>query len=123
MNRESSSRMPGRARARFASVAGFMCVIAMTASGAAWAAEAAPDGVPSLTVHYDDLDLTTEQGARTLYARITAAAEAVCPTGDMGNLSLYMKIRACRKQAIAKAVQRVGSPMLAAVSSRHPQRG
>ncbi len=123
MSRESSSRISSRARARIATVAGCLFAIAMTGSGAALAADAEPDGAPSVAVNYADLDLTTERGAKALYARIAAAAQTVCPRADIADLIRYAKSRACQRHAIAQAVQRVGSPKLAAVLARHPEPG
>jgi UrcA family protein len=39
---------------------------------------AAPDGEATLLVQYDDLDLSTPQGLKTLHRRIERAADRVC---------------------------------------------
>ncbi|HTX24432.1 MAG TPA: UrcA family protein [Steroidobacteraceae bacterium] len=118
MIRHTSTQTRGRARAAVAAVAGCLFVAAMGAASAA-----PSDSPPTVRVSYADLDLSTEQGVRTLYARIVTAADQVCPYATMDNLILYMKSRACRKQAITEAVAHVGNPRLAAVSAEHTAHG
>ena len=72
-------------------------------------------GAPSLvgaiatkTVRFVDLDISTADGAQTLYERIVVAARSVCRDTD-ARLE-----RDCRARAIADAVGRVGSPLLSA---------
>jgi UrcA family protein len=118
MIRHTSTQTRGRARAAVAAVAGCLFAVAMGA------ARATPsDSPPTVRVSYADLDLTTEQGVRVLYARIVSAADLVCPYAGIENLSLYVRSRACRKQAIAEAVQHVGNPRLAALSAEHTGHG
>jgi UrcA family protein len=70
--------------------------------------------VPSVTVHYGDLNLSTPQGAATLYSRIAAAAHQVCDSGR-DDLALRQATRACIDKAVADAVVKVGHPELIAV--------
>ncbi|HEV3183147.1 MAG TPA: UrcA family protein [Steroidobacteraceae bacterium] len=72
---------------------------------------ATPDAAPSVKVGYGDLNLASEQGANTLYARIAAAARRVCaPDGaDIRDLQAYAAARSCERQAIANAVRDVHS--------------
>ena len=94
------------------------CLIA----GTAYAGSA--DGVPSVAVPYGDLNLTTERGADTLYARLTAAARQVCAADglDIRNLQVYAAARSCEAQAIARAVHEVQAPKVAArLAARHEQ--
>ena len=104
-------------RAGVAVIAG--CIVA----AAAGAADAVPSDVPSLTVHFADLDITTEQGAHALYRRIQSAARFVCPSADSRELERSERSRACQEQAIARAVQAVSSPRLAALYAVHAKRG
>ena len=93
---------------------------------AAGALAASPaDGAATATVAYSDLNLASDQGNSTLYARISAAARQVClvDRADMRDLARYAQARACEAQAIAHAVQAVHSPRLAAIYNAHSQRG
>lgn len=68
----------------------------------------------SQRVSYADLNLGHQAGAEVMLHRIRSAADAVC--GDhFGRMSLrrYQRIRACARAAMNKAVQDVGSPILA----------
>jgi len=67
------------------------------------------------TVQYEDLDLSTMPGARTLYQRIVTAARRVCPADQSRSPKLAREIRECRAAAIDQAVGGIGSPQLAAV--------
>jgi UrcA family protein len=84
---------------------------------------ATPDAAPSVRVRYGDLNLTSEQGAHTLHARIAAAARQVCaPDGlDMRNLQAYAAERSCERQAIANAVREVHGAKVASLAARHGQ--
>jgi UrcA family protein len=94
-------------------------------AGSVGAAQAATstDEVPSVVVRYGDLDLSTTEGARTLYQRISVAARQVCPVEFTKVLSLVGKNRACREAAIERAVNAVNNPRLATVRSEHVNRG
>lgn len=118
MTRHSSSRSTARAHARTAAVAGSLLAIALASSATVLAADAAP----SVRVSYAGLDLKSEQGARILYRRISAAAEQVCPSADPRALVEFSASRACRAQAVARAIQEVGNPKLAAMLTQHPTR-
>jgi UrcA family protein len=85
---------------------------------------ATPAGeVPKIVVSYSDLDLSTTAGARTLYRRISFAAQQVCPFQDEVELSRRAKNHACREEAIERAVRSVNSAQLAAVRTEHVKRG
>jgi UrcA family protein len=75
---------------------------------------------PSATtlVYYNSSDLSTEQGTRALYRRIVDAAALVCPSEDSLVLSDVAASKECQRQAIARAVAKVGSARLAAVYAR-----
>jgi len=64
--------------------------------------------VPTKTVSFRDLDLSTTQGAQALYDRITGAAREVCAGVDLEAFD------ACRALAIEGAVKDVGNPLLSA---------
>ena len=87
------------------------------------ARSATPDQPASVKVAYGDLNLASEKGTRTLYARITAAARQVCGADsvDMRDLQAFSAERACERQAIANAVHDVQGTNLASVRARHDQ--
>ena len=63
------------------------------------------------TVKFQDLDLTTQAGAETLYSRIHTAAKRVCSRPQAWQLALF----ACIKQAESNAVAGVNVPSLTAL--------
>jgi len=77
-----------------------------------------PD-VPSVTVRYADLDLSTSAGANELYQRIQAAAKQVCgpPGADLIEQTGW---RRCYRMAVGDAVRKVNSPLLIAVHTGKP---
>src|ERR1700676_2816045 len=77
--------------------AGIAVIAACIVAAAAAAADAATPSadVPSITVRYADLDLTTEQGAHNLYRRIQSAARFVCPSADLRDLKGSASSRSC----------------------------
>ena len=81
------------------------------------------DGVPTATVNYGDLDLSTQDGALTLYRRIAAAARQVCPDEDTRNLAAFARSKACQAEAIARAVSDSHIPQLAAVYAARSKHG
>ena len=99
------------------------CLIAAL-SGAAYAA-APGTASPSMRVNYSDLNLTSEQGNKELYARIVSAAHQVCAADPVDSRDLHTRIReqSCARQAVAAAVERVNSPQLAALYSAHQHGG
>jgi UrcA family protein len=99
------------------------CLILGASSLANAAAPAA--AAPAVTVAYGDLNLGTEQGSRTLYARIVAAARQVCFADDVDirDLRGLVAARGCETHAIAQAVHDVHSPRLAAIYSAQLRHG
>jgi UrcA family protein len=68
---------------------------------------------PSQVVHYADLDLSSQEGARVLYHRIQSAAWHVC-LHAVSVVSGIENLR-CRQEAVQTAVERVNRPALTAV--------
>ncbi|HSC15426.1 MAG TPA: UrcA family protein [Gammaproteobacteria bacterium] len=64
--------------------------------------------VPTKTVSFRALDLSTSQGAQALYDRIEAAAREVCRGAELADYD------ACRARAIEGAVNDVSHPLLSA---------
>jgi UrcA family protein len=80
------------------------------------------DDTPRVVVRYDDLDLTSEQGAVTLYQRISGAARQVCPNASGPSLRAMQLQRSCISAAIERAVTDVNSPTLAKVGAARGKR-
>jgi len=81
------------------------------------------DDAPSVTVRYDDLDLSTPTGADALYRRISKAARQVCPSANSRDLSVVDASEHCQATAVAQAVRAVNNPHLALVHASHVSRG
>lgn len=67
------------------------------------------DEIPTKTVSFRDLDLTTAHGAEALYGRLMGAAREVCRGAELGS------IHACRARAVEEAVKAVGNPLLSSI--------
>jgi UrcA family protein len=75
------------------------------------------DTVPSVSVKYGDLNVSSPAGAQMLLKRIEAAANTACGGApDIRQLNQLPSVEACRTSAVAKAVVAVGSPMLTAMA-------
>lgn len=99
-------------------------------SAAAWVASsltanaAQPSvNLPEITVYYRASDLASVQAARSLYQRLVHAAREICPAYDSRDLDAFAASRACQQQAVARAIDQISSPRLAAVYARAPGRG
>lgn len=94
------------------------CSVAFTSIacllGAAQASAAPAIAARTVTVNYRDLNLSTIEGATTLYQRLQGAARSVCD-GPVGGLHAYQEWRSCYDAAIADAVAKVNSPLLTAL--------
>jgi UrcA family protein len=91
------------------------------AVGAARAATV-DSNVPTLVVHYTTESLATDSGVKALYRRLVHAAEQVCPQSD-GTRFVSSVARACRQEAIARAVEQVNNPHLAALYATSSKNG
>jgi UrcA family protein len=86
-------------------------------------APATRDDAPRVAVKYGDLDLATDAGAAALYRRIADAARDVCPGYYVSrDLQYRRNVTACRDDAVARAIQSVGSPRLAAIQAARTSR-
>jgi UrcA family protein len=77
------------------------------------AAFASPVSEPRQLVRYDATILSTDAGARALYAKLNRAAEKVCP--NTYSLVNNRFVQECREQAIAGAIAKIGNQRLAAL--------
>jgi UrcA family protein len=82
--------------------------------GAAQASAGPTADSHSVTVNYRDLNLSTIEGATTLYQRLRGAARAVCDGPETG-VHAYQEWRSCYQAAIADAVSKVNNPLLTAL--------
>ena len=67
---------------------------------------APPESVPSIVVHFADLDLSRSEGAAVLYQRLNGAAETVCAPLDGRHLGRHMSSRRVCKPPSARRWQR-----------------
>lgn len=87
----------------------------LAATGVTPPSHAEPDAAVTRTaaVAYADLDLSDDAGAQSLYRRIRVAARAVCTATDLDfDLEARRRQRACARDAVAGAVERIGSDSL-----------
>ena len=90
-------------------------IVATLSTGFAIAASASDDsGLRKITVKFGDLDVSSSQGAATLYSRIRSAALKVCSQPDP-----IWNSRSCVDKAVAEAVTKVNRPALFAVYNEH----
>jgi UrcA family protein len=80
---------------------------------------ATPQDPPSVVVKYAAQDLSTPSGVSEVYRRIVRAAHQVCPDLSVQDLSRQRMVVECRNQAVARAVQQINNPQLAALYAAH----
>ncbi len=95
--------------------AGVFALVCAASGGGALAAEPQP---LTKIVHYGDLNLDSEQGAKALYARLRSAARQVCSPLESINLTQQTKWKACFNNAISNAVGEVDKTMVSAVHAQ-----
>lgn len=76
-------------------------------------------GVASRTVHYADLNVTTDAGAKVLMRRLRTAAEQVCGDVDSRQLDQAAAANACVDKAIVAGVRQVNSAQLMRAAKAH----
>jgi len=96
---------------------------ALSLACASTAGAAGSSAPATVTVRYGDLNLGTDAGLQTLYARLQRAAEQVCPDSHDRSLERATRARACEAAAVDAAVERVHSPRLAALHAQHLRAG
>ena len=99
-----------------------LAVVSVVASVASFATTSSVDA-PSVSVRYDDLNLSTSDGVNSLYRRISSAARQVCPGVYSRELNVVAAAQRCEADAIAKAVSEVNNPHLAMVHAAHVSHG
>ena len=119
---DTNMTSPNRVSSKFFS-------IALTAGVGLWLTAMAPDMAvadpvrkQSAPVTYGDLDLSTEQGAKTLLTRISKAAKTAC--GELTHSALLPRESAyqwqCVTGAVDAAVARIDAPLVAALHKSQP---
>jgi UrcA family protein len=78
---------------------------------------------PSVSVRYNDLNLSTAAGVDALYHRISTAARAVCPDVHSRDLGVVAASEHCQATAIAHAVSDLHNPQLALLHASRVSRG
>lgn len=100
------------------------CLATTLACGLQSVAKAdAPEAYRSVTVRYDDLNLSTQSGVTHLYARISGAAKTVC--SDPGGASwplIRQQVQRCKAAAIDAAVKSVNNRILTAMHEKQSNR-
>lgn len=73
-----------------------------------------------VVVRYSDLNLNSNDGARVLYARLSAAADEACGREPSAReLKARMQYKACYDRTLEKAVGKVGNPGVQALHAVH----
>ncbi len=97
--------------------------VALAAFGGSVALANAPDpDRVSLSVRYSDLNLTREEGARTLYSRLQSAARRVCGVGQDRDLVWQALALSCAEKALGDAVAELDNPQVSALHDAHDHR-
>jgi UrcA family protein len=96
--------------------AGFFALICAASSVEALAAEL-PQPLTKI-VHYGDLNLDSEQGAKVLYARLRNAARQVCSPLQSIALSRQRQWEVCVNNAVANAVGKVNKTTVSALHAQ-----
>lgn len=92
-----------------------VATIGLVAGFTAEAAQESGVDTHSVTVRYDDLDLTREAGVRALYGRLVTAANRACGRYDPRRPRERRIWSDCFAAALATAVDGFGSAKLAAL--------
>lgn len=77
--------------------------------------------VPQVSVSFADVNLSSTEGAATLYQRIAAAASEACDASYQYDESRFARIRTlkCAQHAVRNAMKKIGVPLLVAVYNAH----
>lgn len=74
-------------------------------------------GSVSRVVKYGDLDLNSPEGAKTLYKRISIAAESLCDRLESRVLTQHRVFMRCVRESVNRAVADVDRPALTQYAS------
>jgi len=90
--------------------------LAVVASHAAAAPPSQPSLEPRVTVRFGDLNTSSVEGIRVLYARINDAARAVCDSGALWYPSVYWTSKECYRATVDQVVAKLNLPALSALN-------
>jgi UrcA family protein len=107
-------------------IAAAICLAAAIAPRGADAGEASTIASPQdrepfeFIYKFDSLDLQTDGGTRRVYRNLVLRAQRACSEDRSSLLGLYRMDRRCATALVNDVVQRIGSPVLAALHARSP---
>jgi UrcA family protein len=109
---QAKSTYPETAMNRIATI----ILTSTLAAGAqiALAAEPTDASARHVKVLYSDLNLTSIDGATTLYRRLQSAAESVCAEHGTRDVRSIFRVRTCESAAMSAAVADINQPTLTA---------
>ncbi len=113
MSKQTNMRMTGLA------IAGVVLASVLGAAGPSLAQNDDPSAGITVKVHYADLDLRGQAGAKVMFQRIeNAAVEACGGQPDVRVLARRMAFDHCRRETIGRAVDALNAPLVTALSGR-----
>ena len=93
-----------------------LAIIIVGGSARAMAGQApAPASKPAITVKFADLNLSSIEGIRSLYSRISSAANQVCGAEPRWYPTEYWSQKECYRATLDSAVTRLNLPQLTAL--------
>jgi UrcA family protein len=96
-------------------IGGLILTSALTASAPAAQADVVERSNASVTVHFDDLNLDAEAGAKALLNRIAIAGAKVCGARQNFRPMLAPHFETCRTTAVQSAIASVNHPLVNAI--------
>jgi len=103
-----------------------ICIVASVGCDAAATSPGGPDNKQFLSdaplasvVHFQDLDVSSVEGARRLYARLRRAANEVCEPLENASVGSASEHRACVTKVIEDAVADINQPILSEYHRSH----
>jgi UrcA family protein len=95
----------------------------LSAAAAVPSAHAGSDlAAPQMKVRYGDLNLASDTGVKTLFARMRAQSAAACaPFGDNQTITGSEAVKACRADLMTRGVEQMHSSALAALATPSPR--
>jgi len=119
LSNQSKTATPRKVAARVLAIG----LVAAMAAGAASAGAPQSDDAPSVVVKYDARNLVEPNGIEALYRRLVRATNQVCPQRFDRDLRLAAQAQRCRAESLARAIQAVNNPRLAALYAEATKRG
>ena len=111
----ANPRSTGRSARSFSALA--VVALATLATTGSPAHAGTDDDLPTVDVHYNDLNLAGDKGVARLYQRLRTASRIVCDGIDQREPARKAKWRPCYEHALTAAVLDVNEPGLSALHS------